>query len=79
MFWSFLPKGTFYIGNALFIFLLSTYIFSNDKTSFIKFIIFGLCFSNLVDELYFDPTKIGLNEIVLLFILPIIWLVRLKK
>lgn len=79
MFWHNLPKGSFYIGNAIFIFLLSAYIFYSERNSFIKFIIFGLAFSNLIDELYFDPTIIGINELVLLFVLPIIWFLKLKK
>ena len=79
MFWSNLPKGSFYIGNALFIFLLSTYLWFHEKKSFIVFIIFALSLSNLLDELYFNPRVLGLNELALLFILPIIWLLKFRK
>ncbi len=79
MFWQFMPKGTFYVGNALFIFLLASYIFSLNNRSFIKFLIFGLSFGNLMDELYFDPTKLGANELALVLVLPIIWFFKFRK
>lgn len=79
MFWSHFPKGTFYIGNALFIFLISMYLFFNERQSFIIFTIFALSIGNLLDELYFDPTKLGINEIVLVCVLPIIWLFKFRK
>jgi len=62
MFWNFLPKGSFYLGNAVFIFLLCVYIFSQDRKSFIKFVLFGLSLNNLCDELFFNPTELGINE-----------------
>lgn len=38
--WELLPKGSFYIGNALVILMLCTYLFFNDKKSFVKFCFF---------------------------------------
>ena len=64
LFWEQLPKGSFYIGNALFIFLLCTYLFVADSKSFIKFVLFGFALNNLIDELYFNPTKLQVNEIL---------------
>tara|TARA_R110000851_G_scaffold24775_4_gene71749 strand:+ start:3542 stop:3838 length:297 start_codon:yes stop_codon:yes gene_type:complete len=64
LFWSYLPKGSFYIGNALFILLLCVYLFLNDKKSIIKFILLSLSLNNLLDEIFFDNTKLELNEIL---------------
>lgn len=79
LFWNFLPIGSFYIGNALFISMLCMYIFSLDKKSFIKFVLFCLSLNNLFDELLFDNTILGYNELVILVIVPIIWLFKNKK
>ncbi len=79
MFWEHLPKGSFYIGNALFIFLISLYLFYHERKSFIIFFIFGLSLNNLLDELYFDNTILGYNEILLILILPIIWFFKFRK
>ncbi len=78
LFWEQLPKGSFYIGNALFIFLLCSYIFVNHKQSFIKFVLFGLSLNNLIDELFFNPTELGYNELALAVSLPIIWFYKTK-
>ena len=79
MFWDNLPKGSFYIGNALFIFLISTYLWVHEKKSFICFILFALSLSNLLDELYFNPRVLGLNELALIVILPIIWFMKFRS
>lgn len=62
---------TFYIGNALFIFLLAVYIKRTSEKSFITFFLLCLATSNLIDELFFDNTKFGINEIIATIILPI--------
>jgi len=79
LFWNFLPIGSFYIGNALFISMLCMYIFALDKQSFIKFVLFSLSLNNLLDELLFDNTKLGYNELIILVIVPLIWLVKNKR
>jgi hypothetical protein len=61
---------TFYIGNALFIFLLAMYIKRTTEPSFITFFLVCLATSNLIDELFFDNTKFGINEIIATIILP---------
>ena len=63
-FWFYLPKGSFYIGNSLFIMLLCMYLFIQEKSSMIKFVLLSLAINNLLDELIFDNTKLGLNEIL---------------
>jgi hypothetical protein len=61
---------TFYIGNAFFIFLLAMYIKRTTEPSFITFFLVCLATSNLIDELFFDNTKFGINEIIATIILP---------
>lgn len=69
----------FYIGMALFIFMLSLYIWKlSSKRSIPEFVLFALSLNNLMDELFYDPTKFEMNEVVFVFIL-IIYSVRIKK
>lgn len=79
MFWNFLPKGSFYIGNSLFIFSLCMYLFAQDRQNFIKFVLFGLSINNLLDELIFNPTKLGYNELFISIALPLIWLIKYNR
>lgn len=76
MFWNFLPKGSFYLGNGLFIFMLCMYLFAQDKQSFIKFVLFSLSINNLFDELFFNPTELGFNELLVAILTPFIWLIK---
>jgi hypothetical protein len=76
LFWSYLPKGGFYIGNSLFILLLCTYLFINDKSSFVKFILLSLSLNNFFDEIFFDNTEFGLNEIVVGVVILIFAIIR---
>tara|TARA_R110002126_G_scaffold236489_1_gene380082 strand:+ start:461 stop:775 length:315 start_codon:yes stop_codon:yes gene_type:complete len=64
LFWGFMPKGSFYVGNSFFIMMLCIYIYLKDKESCISFILFSLALNNLLDELFFDNTKLELNEIM---------------
>ena len=79
LFWEYLPKGSFYMGNALFIFLLCIYLFLNDKKSIIKFILLALSLNNLLDEVFFDNTKLELNEILTVLTIFIFALIKKKK
>jgi hypothetical protein len=74
--WTYLPKGSFYIGNALTYFLLALVIYNQNKTIFISFLLLCLTINNLLDELFFDPTKNGLNEIVFSVLIPVIYYAR---
>jgi len=75
-FWSFLPKGAFYIGMAIFILITSLIIFKQNRNLFVAFLLICLAVNNLLDELFFDPKKNGINEIILLLGIPIIYYVR---
>ena len=79
LFWSYLPKGSFYIGNAIFILLLCVYLFLNEKGSIIKFILLALSLNNLLDEIFFDNTKIELNEILTALTIFIFAIIKKKK
>ena len=78
-FWTYLPKGSFYYGNALFITLLCTYLFLTDKKSFIKFFLFELSLFNFVNELFLDPKVLSLTEALLIVIIPLIWYIKNGK
>ena len=77
--WSYMPKGSFYIGNAIFILLLCVYLFLNDKGSVIKFILISLSINNLLDEMFFDNTKLELNEILTALTIFIFAIIKKKK
>ena len=79
LFWEYLPKGSFYMGNALFILLLCIYLFLNDKGSVIKFILLALSLNNLLDEMFFDNTKLELNEILTALTIFIFAIIKKKK
>jgi len=72
-------KKFFFVGNALFIFLLCMIIYSQNQKLFISFFLFWGSLGNLLDELLFDPTKLGLNELALFIALPLIWLYKTKN
>ena len=81
MFWEFLPKGSWYIGNSFFIFLICCYVYFNNKKSFICFSLFTLSLSNLFDELLFDPKELAINEIIigLILIIKLVYDVQRKR
>jgi len=79
LFWEQLPKGSFYVGNGLFIFLLCSYIFLQDRKSFIKFVLFSLSINNLFDELFFNPTELGRNELFLFIFILIIGYLKYRR
>lgn len=79
LFWSYLSKGSFYIGNSIFIMLLCVYLFLNEKGSIIKFILLALSLNNLIDEMFFDNTKIELNEILTALTIFIFAIIKKKK
>jgi len=74
--WAYLPKGSFYIGNGLFYVLLAIVIFLQNKRLFVSFLLLCLTVNNLLDELFFDPTKNGINEFVFAVLTPIIYYAR---
>ena len=79
LFWSYMPKGSFYIGNAIFILLLCVYLFLTHKESVIKFTLMSLSINNLFDEVFFDNTKLELNELLTALAILIFALIKKKK
>jgi len=77
--WEFLPEGAFYIGMSLFILLLSVYIYLKNKKSFICWLLLMLSINNLADELFFDATKLQLNELIFALSLPVVWVIKILR
>ena len=77
--WTYLYKGFFYHGNAVFIGLICTYLYTLDKKSFIKFTLFELSVANIIKELFLDPTKLTKEEALLIVIVPVIWYLKNGK
>lgn len=72
LFWELIPiKGFFYIGNALFIFIICLFIFINYKSA-AAFLLFGFSLNNLLDELFFDNTKLEINELLTAIVIVLI-------
>jgi hypothetical protein len=69
----------FYKGNALFIFLLALYIRQTNKKNFTTFFLFCVTLNNLLDELLFDPQKIGINEYIATVLIAILWYLKDKE
>jgi len=68
----------FYIGIALSHFLLALYIKQVTKKSFLTFFLFCVTLNNLLDELLFDPQKIGYNEYIATAIIIVVYLLKDK-
>lgn len=66
----------YYIGNALSAFLLALYIKQVSKPSFLTFFLFCITLNNLLDELLFDNTKFGINEIIATILLILVYYFR---
>ena len=78
-FWSYMPRGFFYKGMALFILMLSFVIYSDNRNKFVYFLLFCLSINNCLDEFFFDPTKNDFNEIVATLLIPVIWYYKNKR
>jgi hypothetical protein len=59
--------------------LLCVYLFLTDKESLIKFILMSLSINNLLDEMFFDNTKLELNEILTALTIFIFAIIKKKK
>lgn len=57
------PVNLYFLGTAITLFILCLFIFINFRQYFISFLLLGLSINNLSDELFFDPTKLQLNEL----------------
>jgi hypothetical protein len=80
--WSFFPDpiGTkiYFIGMALSHFLLALYIRQISKPSFLTFFLFCITINNLLDEVLFNPLKIGWNEYIASAIIIIVYFLKDK-
>lgn len=75
-FWDYSKYADFYIGNAIYLSCISFILKYQNPKSFICYLIFCASLNNLCDELFFDNTKVGLNEFFALICVPIIWYLR---
>lgn len=80
--WSFFPDplGTkiYFVGIAIFIFLLALYIRQISKPSFTTFFLFCITLNNLLDETLFNPLKLGWNEFVATTIIIVVYFLKDK-
>lgn len=76
LFWESFGDYVFFLGNALVVSMLCTYLFYNDKKSFVKFCFFQLSLSNLIQEICNANTTLKFSELLLILIVPFIWYVR---
>ena len=76
LFWEFFGDYVFFLGNAITILILCTYLFYNDKKSFVKFCFFQLSLSNLIQEICNSNTILEFSELLLILIVPFVWYVR---
>lgn len=78
-FWDLMPEGSFFIGNALFIFLILGYIFHLKRKSFVFYLLFCYSINNLLDELFFNPKELNLNELAFAVAVPLMWIIKNKN
>lgn len=76
LFWGYFGDYVFFLGNAITILILCTYLFYNDKKSFVKFCFFQLSLSNLIQEICNSNTELEFSELLLILIVPFVWYVR---
>lgn len=63
-------------GVAFGYFLISLSVFSCDVKNGVKFLFFSLTLNNLIDEVFFDNTILGINEIISIIIILVIYINR---
>ena len=78
LFWVNFSNKFYYIGIATVLFLFSVLNFINKKI-FINFFLLCIFANNLMDEVFFNPLKLGLNEILVIPITIILWKILYKK
>ena len=74
--WKFLPSNSFYIGSSVYIVVLATIIYLQNKELFISFFLLCIAINNLIDEMFFDPKLNGPNEVVAAILIPILYYAR---
>jgi hypothetical protein len=76
VFYEFFGFGIFYVGIAFTHFLLALYIERTTEKRFITFLLLAITLNNLLDELLFDNTKFGINEIIATVLIPIAYYLK---
>lgn len=75
-----LSKGFLYYTSISFsIFLFHLFIYLNFKNYFITFLLLGLSLNKLMDELFFNPTKLQLNELLFTILIVIFGIYKFRK
>lgn len=74
-----LPVNLYYTSEAMAIFLFHLFIFVNFKQYLITFLLLGLSVNKLFDELFFDPTKMQLNELFFTVAIIIFGIIRQRR
>lgn len=78
-FWTYFPKGFFYKGNALFLLIFVSYLYANDKNSFIKHLIFNLSLNYIFKEFFLDASQLYFYEAIAIILIPLIWYIKHGK
>ena len=78
-FWELMPNGYFFYGNAIFILLICTVLFLQNKKSFICFFLFCISLNNIIDEVRKCNTIFDIKEVLLIVIIPAIWLYKTRN
>lgn len=73
-FWRDMFENSYFILQAVSFFFLSLYIYLKDRC-FISYLWLAYCINNLVDELIGTPTRIDINEKIIIVVTPFIWLI----
>jgi len=66
----------FFLLNALFITICCSVLWFKNRQSLITFLFFAVSLNNLFDELFFDNTKVQINELIFFVIIPLIWFLK---
>jgi lipoprotein signal peptidase len=75
-FWRYLWESAFYHIDALFITILCTVIFLQNRTLFVSFFLICASIGNLIDEIYYNNTTTTENEIYFAIIISVFWYIK---
>jgi len=78
-FWTYFSKGFFYKGNALFLLIFVSYLYANERTSFIKYLIFNLSLNYVFKEFFLDAGKLYFYEAIAVVLIPLMWYIKHGK
>jgi hypothetical protein len=75
-FWDKYWFADFYIGNAVYVAILSFVLKKQNPKSFICYLIFCGAVNNLIDECFFKNDEIGINEYVAIACVLPVWYLK---